>query len=173
MTVSQPLPAAATAALQSVLAAHPQVEAATLYGSRAMGRHRPGSDIDLTLEGPELDGRVLARIDSALDDLLLPWRFDLSIRHQLRSVELLDHIARVGVRVYRRATCPPPCFGLARFPKSLGVPGLRLFQPLTPGLRSHPPNLIRVMPAQGSENELGIWNPPAAPGRPHPVPYLP
>jgi hypothetical protein len=44
----------------------------------------------------------LARIDGELDDLLLPWRFDLSIRHQLRSDPLIDHIARVGVPVYRR-----------------------------------------------------------------------
>jgi hypothetical protein len=69
-----------------------------------LGRHRPGSDIDLTLEGPALEGRVLALIDTELDDLLLPWRFDLSIRHQLRSAPLIDHIARVGVPVYRRTT---------------------------------------------------------------------
>jgi predicted nucleotidyltransferase len=86
------------------LADHPEVEAAILYGSRALGRHRPGSDIDLTLEGPALEGRVLALIDTELDDLLLPWRFDLSIRHQLRSAPLIDHIARVGVPVYRRTT---------------------------------------------------------------------
>jgi predicted nucleotidyltransferase len=86
------------------LAGHPEVEVAILYGSRALGRHRPGSDIDLTLEGPALEGRVLALIDTELDDLLLPWRFDLSIRHQLRSAPLIDHIARVGVPVYRRTT---------------------------------------------------------------------
>ena len=102
MTVSPSLPAAAAAALQRVLAGHPEVDAAILFGSRALGRHRPSSDIDLTLEGPALDGRVLARIDSELDDQLLPWRFDLSIRHQLRSASLIDHIARVGVPVYRR-----------------------------------------------------------------------
>lgn len=84
------------------MAGHPEVDAAILYGSRALGRHRPGSDIDLTLEGPELDGRALARIDGELEDLLLPWRFDLSIRHQLSSDPLIDHIARVGVPVYRR-----------------------------------------------------------------------
>jgi predicted nucleotidyltransferase len=102
MTVPPSLPAAAAAALKRVLAGHPEVDAAILYGSRALGRHRPGSDIDLTLEGPALDGPVLARIDSELDDQLLPWRFDLSIRHQLRSAPLLDHIAQVGVPVYRR-----------------------------------------------------------------------
>ncbi len=64
--------------------------------------HRPGSDIDLTLSGADLDGFTLARLDQALDDLLLPWRFDLSLRASLQSPELIDHIQRVGQVLYRR-----------------------------------------------------------------------
>jgi len=48
-----------------VLASHPEVEAAILYGSRALGRHRPASDIDLTLIGPALNATALAQIDRA------------------------------------------------------------------------------------------------------------
>ena len=65
------LPVAAVARIQATLAAFPAIEQATLYGSRALGRHRPGSDIDLTLSGVDLDPRTLARLDAALDDLLL------------------------------------------------------------------------------------------------------
>ena len=50
----------------------PEVEAAILYGSRALGRHRPASDIDLALIGPALNATALARIDADRDDLLLP-----------------------------------------------------------------------------------------------------
>ncbi|MCP9801072.1 nucleotidyltransferase domain-containing protein [Synechococcus sp. RedBA-s] len=82
--------------------AFPAIELATLYGSRALGRHRPGSDIDLTLSGADLDALTLARLDQALDDLLLPWRFDLSLRVSLQSPELIDHIERVGQVLYRR-----------------------------------------------------------------------
>ena len=101
--VSHGLPAAAVAKIQGVLATFPAIEQATLYGSRALGRDRPGSDIDLTLAGDGLDGRTLARLDGALDDLLLPWRFDLSVQSSLQSPELIDHIQRVGTLFYCRS----------------------------------------------------------------------
>ncbi len=57
------LPEAAIVAIQQVLASHPEVEAAILYGSRALGRHRPASDIDLTLIGPAIGAADLAHIE--------------------------------------------------------------------------------------------------------------
>ncbi|WP_445401854.1 nucleotidyltransferase domain-containing protein [Zobellella sp. An-6] len=64
--------------IRSVLAGFPQIERAILCGSRAMGRERPGSDIDLTLVGEDIDQRLLDNLGNRLDDLLLPWQFDLS-----------------------------------------------------------------------------------------------
>jgi predicted nucleotidyltransferase len=98
---------AALTAIQRVLASYPEVEQAILYGSRALGRHRPGSDIDLTLLGAALTERSLARIDADLDDLLLPWVVDLSCFSSLRHPALLDHIQRVGQVLYRRADPRP------------------------------------------------------------------
>ena len=92
----------ALTAIQEVLAAYPEVEEAILYGSRALGRHRPASDIDLTLIGSDLNNATLARIDADLDDLLLPWVIDLSAFSSLRHPALLDHIQRVGVVLYQR-----------------------------------------------------------------------
>lgn len=86
----------------SVFAKHPQIETAILYGSRAKGNYKPGSDIDLTLTGDGLNLNVLNQIDNELDDLLLPWSFDLSIHSQIESQDLLEHIDRVGVVFYRR-----------------------------------------------------------------------
>ncbi len=100
---SHSLPAAAVAKIQGVLATFPAIELATLYGSRALGRHRPGSDIDLTLAGDGLDACTLARLDGALDDLLLPWRIDLSVQSSLQSPELIDDIQRVGTLFYSRS----------------------------------------------------------------------
>ena len=102
MSINHGLPLETVEQIRSALGRFPEIEQATLYGSRALGRHRPGSDIDLSLSGSELSRTVLARIDTALDELLLPWRFDLSIREQLRSPELIDHIERVGVSFYQR-----------------------------------------------------------------------
>jgi len=87
-------------AIQNVLRDYPQVQKAVLYGSRAMGNYRPGSDIDLTLLGPYLDLTTLHKIEDELDDLLLPYKIDLSIYHQIKNPEFLDHINRVGKVFY-------------------------------------------------------------------------
>jgi uncharacterized protein len=46
-----------------------------------MGRYGPGSDIDLCLEGPALSHSDRLALMAAVDDLLLPWRVDLALRH--------------------------------------------------------------------------------------------
>ena len=90
------------AKIRAVFARFPEVEQAVLYGSRAKGNARPGSDIDLTLFGSQLDLSLLGQIDDALDDLLLPCRFDLSLYPRLSHPDLLDHIRRVGVTFYEK-----------------------------------------------------------------------
>lgn len=98
------LPESTVERIQRVLAHFPEVEKAVLYGSRAKGTHRPGSDIDLTLCGSSLGHTQLARIDEALDDLLLPYKIDLSEMASLTHSVLLDHIRRVGIVFYEKST---------------------------------------------------------------------
>lgn len=86
--------------LRAVLKAFPTVNKAVLYGSRAKGNFKPGSDIDLTLYGENLSHDDLTRISTALDDLLLPYTIDLSIFAHLENKELTQHINRVGVVLY-------------------------------------------------------------------------
>ena len=86
----------------AVLAQYPQVERAVLYGSRAKGNFKPGSDIDLTLHGPDLTQKLCATIAEALDDLLLPYTIDLSVFADLQHPELEAHIQRVGVVFFER-----------------------------------------------------------------------
>ena len=83
---------------RSMSASAPAVEEVWLYGSRAMGRHHAGSDIDLTLVAPGLSHQGRLRLMGALDDLLLPWSIDLSLRHELPE-SLAQHVARVGRRL--------------------------------------------------------------------------
>lgn len=86
----------------NVLRENPLVEEAILYGSRAKGVHRPGSDIDLVLKGNDLSLQDVNRISLRLDDLLLPYTFDLSLFHHIDNEELLAHIGRVGKTIFRR-----------------------------------------------------------------------
>jgi len=87
----------------SVLASYPQIEKVLLYGSRAKGNYKNGSDIDLTLVGgQDLTMKVLFRIMDEIDDLLLPYTFDLSIFNHISDPEVIEHIQRVGVLLYER-----------------------------------------------------------------------
>ena len=97
------LPETTIQAIYGVLGKFPAVAKAVLYGSRAKGNFRNGSDIDLTLlGGPELDLQMLGRIMDAIDDLLLPYTFDLSILANIKDQDVLDHIKRVGVIFYEK-----------------------------------------------------------------------
>ena len=82
--------------IDSVLVKYPAVEQAIIYGSRAKGNYRNGSDIDLTLLGEKLDLTTLLIIETELDDLLLPYTIDLSIFHKISNPDLVEHITRVG-----------------------------------------------------------------------------
>lgn len=72
-----------------------------LFGSRALGRHRPGSDIDLAVEGDSLTLNDLLEIRLKLDNLMLPYRFDLVVLDDQITPELRDHIERVGTVIYQ------------------------------------------------------------------------
>jgi uncharacterized protein len=69
-----------------------------LYGSRAMGTFKHGSDIDLVVVNQSFSTEDLLKIETELDELLLPYKIDLSILHQIDNSELRAHIERVGVR---------------------------------------------------------------------------
>lgn len=86
----------------AVFARFPEVEQAVLYGSRAKGNYKPGSDIDLTLVGAALTSTLCATIAEALDDLLLPYGLDLSVFADLHHPDLQAHIERVGVVFYKK-----------------------------------------------------------------------
>ena len=90
------------AAIQSVFKKYPQVEKAILYGSRAKGNFRNGSDIDLVLVGENLGLSDLFRIETELDDLLLPYKIDLALYHQIENEDLVGHIDRVGVVFFEK-----------------------------------------------------------------------
>lgn len=89
--------------LRGILSEEPCVTEAILYGSRAMGTHRPGSDVDITLVGAGLTTRRLLDLSHRIDDLMMPYTFDLSILDQIDSQSLMDHIKRVGKVIYRYA----------------------------------------------------------------------
>jgi uncharacterized protein len=87
----------------AVFANYPQVEQAILYGSRAKGNYKNGSDIDLTLRGgSDLTLNTLCRILADIDELLLAHTIDLSIFNDISDPDLVEHIQSVGVAFYEK-----------------------------------------------------------------------
>ncbi len=95
------LPDSALQQIRAIFGRYPQVEKAILYGSRAKGTYKNGSDIDLTLcGGADLTLNVLYKIANDLDDLYLPYTIDLSIFHDISDLDVIGNIQQVGVTVY-------------------------------------------------------------------------
>lgn len=92
--------------ITSVFSDVPEIEQVILYGSRAKGTFRNGSDIDLTIKGDAVTHACMLQIENRLDDLLLPYTIDLSLLHQISNPDLLEHIRRVGVVFYQRKPVP-------------------------------------------------------------------
>lgn len=85
-----------------VFSHHKEIEKVVLFGSRAIGNNKLNSDLDLTLFGEGLNLSLLIKIESEFDDLLLPYKFDLSVYHQITNLELISHINRVGKTIYNK-----------------------------------------------------------------------
>ncbi len=92
-------------AIEGVFANFQHIEKVILYGSRAIGNYRSGSDIDITLQGDDisLNNTVYLLMDE-LDELYLPYTFDVSIYGRIKNRDLLEHIARVGKVLFKRQT---------------------------------------------------------------------
>lgn len=83
--------------IKNIFREHRLIEKSILYGSRAKGNYRPNSDIDITLVAPKMTTQELLKIENELDDLLLPYKIDLSLFHTLENSDLVEHIQRVGI----------------------------------------------------------------------------
>ena len=88
--------------INNIFAKYPQIKKVMLYGSRAKGNYKKGSDIDLSMLGEDLTYKIQLDVFDDLDELLLPYKIDLSVFDYLDNANLRDHIERVGVVFYER-----------------------------------------------------------------------
>ena len=88
--------------IRQVFARYSELEKVLLYGSSAKGNFKPGSDIDLTCIGERLTQSILNKIENDIDDLLLPYTFDISILKHVSNPDFIAHVNRVGIVFYER-----------------------------------------------------------------------
>jgi len=81
------------------------IEEVILFGSRAMGNWKPGSDIDLAIKGTAFTHDDLLSLSCYLnEEAPIPWKLDIVVYSEINSEELLNHIETLGVTIYR--ACP-------------------------------------------------------------------
>jgi len=87
--------------IKSVFSKHSTITRVCLFGSRAKGTYRTGSDIDLVVMENSLEKGELLKVESDLDDLMLPYTIDLLVFERLDNAELVSHIKRIGIDFYK------------------------------------------------------------------------
>lgn len=88
------LPSRTVSEISAALQRFPQIRWVKLYGSRALGRQRPGSDIDLAFSAPDDCSASLA---GALEELPIPYLVDVTHWESLRHEGLRRHISTCGL----------------------------------------------------------------------------
>lgn len=81
--------------LNNIFSHYEDIDQVLIYGSRAKGNYKNGSDIDLTILSDNFNNSNLLKVANQIDDLLLPYKIDLSVFRQISNPDLIDHINRV------------------------------------------------------------------------------
>ena len=93
--------------IKQVFSKYNHVDEVVIYGSRALGNYRKASDIDLAVKGGNLNSTDEMRITFDLDDLMLPYKFDITIYNHINNQELRHHIDQFGKIIYRKQATQP------------------------------------------------------------------
>jgi len=87
--------------LATALSKYPQIEEVIVFGSRAKGNYKNGSDIDLAIKGAQCTPGLAFELNGYFnEELPIPYHVDIIDYDSLRNKDLKDHIDRVGIRFY-------------------------------------------------------------------------
>jgi predicted nucleotidyltransferase len=92
-------------AINASFSEFPEIEEVTLFGSRAMGNYKKGSDIDLAVKGVEVSLRTISNLNARLNEKIpLPYMFDVVEYASINTPALIEHIDVHGKVIYRKDT---------------------------------------------------------------------
>lgn len=92
-------------AVIEVFRRHAEIERVTLFGSRAKGTARSNSDLDLAVYGVTDDLKIEG-LAIELEELPMPYKFDIKAFENIRHIPLREHIQRVGIVIYSKSSRP-------------------------------------------------------------------
>ncbi len=92
--------------IQHILSAiklFPEIEKAMIFGSRALGNYKIGSDIDIACFGENMNLNIANRLKGKLnEELPIPFFIDVIDVNTLRNSDLKKHIEQYGITLYSR-----------------------------------------------------------------------
>lgn len=88
--------------IKTIFDGYPEVKTVHLFGSRAKGNYRFGSDVDLAIMNEGLDTKKLAKLKADFEESTLPYNIDLVDFTKLNKQEFIDHINRVGLPFFKQ-----------------------------------------------------------------------
>ncbi len=84
----------------TLLSLFEQIEEAVIFGSRAKGNFKNGSDVDIAIKG-NIDLATTTKLSYMLnEETLMPYKFDIVNYTQNSHEDLKKHIDRVGITIY-------------------------------------------------------------------------
>lgn len=86
----------------SVLKQNAKIDSVILFGSRAKGNFSVGSDVDISLLGANITLNDILEASLKIDELELPYKFDLIIYDRIQEKALIEHINRIGIKLFDR-----------------------------------------------------------------------
>ena len=89
--------------IKDTLREYPEVEKATIFGSRAMGNFKNGSDIDIAITGEKITTHITSKISFILnEESPMPYFFDIVHYDTIANENLAEHIDQLGVVFYNK-----------------------------------------------------------------------
>ena len=84
--------------IKNTLSNYHEIKKVQIFGSRAKGNYKNGSDIDLALHGDTITQELILDISAVLNERLpIPYKIDVLAYHLVEKEELLAHINRIGI----------------------------------------------------------------------------
>ncbi|MEK3988484.1 nucleotidyltransferase family protein [Robertmurraya sp. FSL R5-0851] len=80
-----------------------EIDRAVIFGSRAMGNFKKGSDVDISIYGQNITNETLYRLNDLLnEEYPLPYFFDILHYEGINNINLKNHIDTYGSEVYKK-----------------------------------------------------------------------
>jgi predicted nucleotidyltransferase len=87
----------------NIIKNYTEIQKAVIFGSRARGDNKPGSDIDIAIYGDKIDFQTVSSLHGSLEEEgPVPYFFDIVDYTHLLNKEMKEQIDRQGTVIFEK-----------------------------------------------------------------------